>query len=134
VTTDVHNCARCGGDHAGLTFLPFTRPPPGATHFAPCPANGEPVLMACEVGDPPAENDGEPIGWLGLSHGTVRKLRRVGIETVETLLHRSAGDLLGIPRFGRVSLFEIRQTLLKRNLCLRGDYPGRPPQEQQPCP
>lgn len=43
------NCSRCGGEHRGLIFKPFTRPPededPPITHFAMCPENGEPILI-----------------------------------------------------------------------------------------
>jgi hypothetical protein len=52
ITMSIRGCARCHGDgHADLTFEPFTHPfeaPDGwtATHWAPCPTNGEPILMA----------------------------------------------------------------------------------------
>jgi hypothetical protein len=39
-------CARCQKDHAALWFRAFTVPPDGYTHFANCPTNGEPILMA----------------------------------------------------------------------------------------
>lgn len=44
------NCARCGGAHNNLTFTPLTQPvsyryEPPSTHWAPCPANGEPILL-----------------------------------------------------------------------------------------
>jgi len=52
MTSNVQNCARCGGDHRGLLFHKLTRPfaPPEAapivwTHYATCPTNFEPVLM-----------------------------------------------------------------------------------------
>jgi len=51
-TTDVRTCARCGGDHDAVTFTRLTHPidmEPGtpyfATHWAPCPTNGEPILL-----------------------------------------------------------------------------------------
>ncbi|MFL5312237.1 MAG: hypothetical protein ACJ79H_17530 [Myxococcales bacterium] len=50
ITSSVVHCARCGGDHPDLTFKPLTipielGPPGGLTHWAPCPTNGEPILM-----------------------------------------------------------------------------------------
>jgi len=48
-TSDVRNCARCGGQHLQLEFRRFTRPfGVGREAFqwwAPCPTNGEPLLM-----------------------------------------------------------------------------------------
>lgn len=52
ITTDVGSCARCGKDHTAVTFQPFARPirkdgdgPVRYTHWAPCPSNGEPILL-----------------------------------------------------------------------------------------
>ncbi len=51
ITFDQVGCARCNGDgHPGITFLPFTYPvrTPNVrefTHWAPCPTNGEPILL-----------------------------------------------------------------------------------------
>lgn len=50
LTLDLNGCARCHGDgHPGLTFTPLIHPLQIAgetlTHWAPCPANGEPILM-----------------------------------------------------------------------------------------
>jgi len=44
---NIQNCARCGGDHEGLEFTPFhcVGGIPAYSHFAPCPANGQPILM-----------------------------------------------------------------------------------------
>jgi hypothetical protein len=59
-TTAISNCARCHGNHDRLRFSKLTHPmeaEPGVkaytyTYWAPCPTNGEPVLMAVmEVGD-----------------------------------------------------------------------------------
>lgn len=50
ITTDQHGCARCGADeHLGITYQPLTYPIDmgngwTATHWAPCPTNGEPIL------------------------------------------------------------------------------------------
>lgn len=45
---DVEACARCGGAHPSVAFDPLTRPMlvAGAelTHWAACPAGGEPIL------------------------------------------------------------------------------------------
>jgi hypothetical protein len=38
-------CARCGRDHPRLAFKKFTFTGPLYTHYAPCPTNGEPVLL-----------------------------------------------------------------------------------------
>ena len=46
----LRSCARCGGEHRDLLFKKLTRPilgksnAPLYTHWAPCPATGEPVL------------------------------------------------------------------------------------------
>lgn len=50
-TVDLTGCARCWGTgHERLTFKPLTHPfelDDGSTytHWAPCPANGEPIMM-----------------------------------------------------------------------------------------
>ncbi len=42
----IRNCARCGGEHAVLEFGELSRPTShGHTHWAPCPTNGEPILL-----------------------------------------------------------------------------------------
>lgn len=52
ITTDVCGCARCGGDHDKLEFFPFTRMSrvggKKVTHWATCPATGEPIFMITE--------------------------------------------------------------------------------------
>lgn len=50
VTLDQQGCARCTADsHDGMTFLPLTYPirlgGEKLTHWAPCPTNGEPILL-----------------------------------------------------------------------------------------
>lgn len=45
IATDVRGCARCGGEHLRLEFLPFHRPVGLDTHWAPCPQTEEPVLL-----------------------------------------------------------------------------------------
>lgn len=48
---DITGCARCHGDgHEQITFTPLTHPyveDSGLvmTHWAPCPTNGEPILL-----------------------------------------------------------------------------------------
>lgn len=46
---DIGACARCGRDHHGLRFRLLDRPmEDGAdayTHWAPCPTNGQPVVL-----------------------------------------------------------------------------------------
>ena len=38
-------CARCGGTHGQIEFRKLTQPCGDLTHWAPCPTNGEPILM-----------------------------------------------------------------------------------------
>jgi hypothetical protein len=50
MTVDLNGCARCAGDgHPRLEFTPLTHPLEVGgvtlTHWAPCPTNGEPILM-----------------------------------------------------------------------------------------
>jgi hypothetical protein len=50
---NVLRCARCGQDHPQLVFKKFLRSVeadevgdnPSWTHWAPCPTNGDPILM-----------------------------------------------------------------------------------------
>lgn len=51
--------------------------------------------------------DGEPLGNHELSNGTLKKLERAGITTVEQLLAWSRLDLLKIGGFGRKALTEV---------------------------
>jgi len=41
----IMRCARCGEDHAMLDFEALTNPIGDCTHWAPCPVNGQPVLL-----------------------------------------------------------------------------------------
>jgi hypothetical protein len=52
VTTNILCCSRCGKFHEQLRFTRFSMPGPLYTHWAPCPENGEPVLMRI-IHDPP---------------------------------------------------------------------------------
>lgn len=50
---DLDGCARCGLNHTGLVWVPFSRPPTGPdgvvwTHWAICPVSGDPILMRRE--------------------------------------------------------------------------------------
>lgn len=50
ITFDQIGCARCDGEgHPQITFQPLTHPLElgefKLTHWAPCPTNGEPILM-----------------------------------------------------------------------------------------
>ena len=56
--TDLNGCARCHGDgHEGLVFKPLEHAVEDAdgeyTHWAPCPTNGEPILMRFQDKDSP---------------------------------------------------------------------------------
>lgn len=42
---DVFDCARCGGTHVNLRFMPFKRTPRDLTHWTSCPATREPILF-----------------------------------------------------------------------------------------
>jgi hypothetical protein len=50
-------CSRCDAiGHANVTFQPMARPmelvgSPPLTHWAPCPTNGDPILMFVDPGD-----------------------------------------------------------------------------------
>lgn len=47
----VRRCARCGGDHdEPLTFYPLDRPNEAWTHYAMCPANGQPIMLRTQGG------------------------------------------------------------------------------------
>ena len=48
----IQNCARCGGDHEGIVPRRFAQPPEGWDSWAPCPTNGDPILIAHELGFP----------------------------------------------------------------------------------
>ena len=41
-----NRCARCGGEHEAIEVKALTRPGEPYTHWATCPANGEPILVA----------------------------------------------------------------------------------------
>lgn len=55
IRTTVRSCARCGEDHPDWDFQRFTRPCQDLTHWAPCPTNGEPILLKIVSDEPPAE-------------------------------------------------------------------------------
>jgi len=44
-TTTVKTCARCGQDHVDLVFEALDQPCGDLTHFAACPANGQPIML-----------------------------------------------------------------------------------------
>jgi hypothetical protein len=46
VVTNVHGCDRCGDSHELVGFRPLTNPCGVLTHWAPCPTNGEPIMLA----------------------------------------------------------------------------------------
>ncbi len=46
---DITACARCGMSHTQLDFVPFTRAPDGATHWAKCPNACDPILLDIET-------------------------------------------------------------------------------------
>ena len=43
--TSFDACARCGERHQDLRFNPLTYPADEWTHWAPCPTNGEPIML-----------------------------------------------------------------------------------------
>lgn len=52
MTISVENCSRCGGDHDVVELsklsMPFAPPecaPIAWTHWAPCPVNGQPIMV-----------------------------------------------------------------------------------------
>lgn len=56
---DVRRCARCGGDHKGLEFRALTRPAKDYQWWAPCPENGEPILMDVKPAPGPVRKGGK---------------------------------------------------------------------------
>jgi hypothetical protein len=63
-TMDLVGCARCHGEgHPRLVFMPLEFPIeiPGSgrvfTHWAPCPANGEPILFTAVEQSAPADSE-----------------------------------------------------------------------------
>ena len=50
VVTNVQTCARCGDNHDLVRFSQLTNPCGGLTHWAPCPTNGEPIMLAIVPG------------------------------------------------------------------------------------
>ena len=62
-TQDVKGCARCGGEHVAVTFKPMQKAmapadaPVSWTHWAPCPTNGEPIMLSIS----PVERHDAPV-------------------------------------------------------------------------
>lgn len=46
ITTTLTRCARCGQEHVDLVFQPLTQPQEEWSHWAPCPATQEPIMLA----------------------------------------------------------------------------------------
>lgn len=74
VIQNVKGCARCGGDHPGLVFRPLTRAmePEGTSRswqqWAPCPTNGEPIMLDVKPLTGVAKGDQRqdaPVGGVG---------------------------------------------------------------------
>lgn len=60
---NIKNCSRCGGTHEGVEPIalahPFAPPEAGGlawTEWAPCPTNGQPIMIGV-VGDPRETDD-----------------------------------------------------------------------------
>jgi hypothetical protein len=52
VTIDIIGCARCHGPgHEGLVFKRLTYPCRDLTFWAPCPTNGEPIMLRAVISD-----------------------------------------------------------------------------------
>lgn len=60
IVVDVGNCARCGKDHKQLKFSRLTRPGPRHSFWAPCPTNGEPIMMKVEITPDKPEKEKKP--------------------------------------------------------------------------
>lgn len=41
----IEHCARCGQNHLNMTFKRLARRMDDLTHWAPCPINGDPIMM-----------------------------------------------------------------------------------------
>ena len=61
------------------------------------------------------------IDHLEMSMRSTNCLTYEKMKTVEDLISKSAADLKKIPNFGKESLREVRETLAKLNLKLKGD-------------
>lgn len=53
---NVLRCPRCGESHGLNIFEPLEAGPAGVTHWAPCPATGQPVLLAWQSARPAQPN------------------------------------------------------------------------------
>lgn len=65
VVTDIEDCARCGGQHKDAKFSPLDRPmaPKDVTSvvwgfWAPCPTNGQPMMLCFVPDAEPADAGG----------------------------------------------------------------------------
>lgn len=70
---------------------------------------------------PPAPALDLPVKSLGVRVRVRKAFWRLGIETIGDLVKASADDFLATKNFGFSSLFELKEALAERGLCLRGD-------------
>lgn len=101
---DVKHCVRCGGEHKALEFRPLSRPSEGWSLWAPCPGNGEPVMVRLSGGDQgrpaglplPATDPVPPAGGPAVPLSPVRPaVRRPSQERVSAEI--VAGDSTPLP-------------------------------------
>ena len=65
-----------------------------------------------------------PIEELELGVRSYNCLKRVGIETIGDLVMKTENELAAIPNFGKKSIEEVKETLGRHGLRLRGDNGG----------
>lgn len=77
-------------------------------------------MKVCEANpDKPAPEQAIEIEELEFSTRSYNCLKAAGINNVGELTSRSESELLGIPRFGQVSLVNVKQVLTARGLNLK---------------
>ena len=76
---DITNCSRCGFNHDQLEFTELDQTQNEWSHWAPCPTNGQPIMMSCTEDYTTCFNEasvdflksfGATIGFIALANGT----------------------------------------------------------------
>ena len=55
----LRGCARCHSEHEDIAFEPLQHPIGQYTHWAPCPTNGQPILLTLSRLPEPDSRDPE---------------------------------------------------------------------------
>lgn len=99
VTTSIKHCARCGENHKQILFTKLTRPHERHTHWAPCPVNGEPIMMIVLQDEPKAKK--LPLG--------LTKKQKALVKAYGTPAEFAAAVYKAVP--GDISMDEARQAV-----------------------